>query len=292
MTTPPQEETQQAPMLSTDQLRQLSADVARIARAAGDIILGIYGSKYAVETKTDDTPVTTADLAADDHIHTALEQLSHSFPVLSEESADIPRKERKQWQTYWLVDPLDGTREFIKRNGEFSVNIALIHDGKPILGVVYAPVLDDLYFAYADGGAWKQSSALEPAKRISVRKMPESGPTVARSRARHTSSRLQSYLNKLGEHDEVSIGSALKSCLVAEGTADVYPCLGPTSEWDSAAAHCLVTEAGGRVTDAHMQPLEYNTKDSLLNPHFFVSGDNSEDWSQYLEPEPKQAHIK
>jgi len=224
-------------------------------------------------------------MAADQHIQKQLEALTPEIPVLSEESAKVPYAERTQWDTYWLVDPLDGTREFIKGNGEFSVNIALIHNKAPILGVVYAPVMDNLYFAFRDGGAWKQSSADDPAKRIRVRKAPSAGPTIARSRARTTGPKLRAFLSNLGKHSEVTMGSALKSCLVAEGAADLYPRLGPTSEWDTGAAQCIVTEAGGQFTDTAMRTLRYNTKDSLINPPFFVCGDSGEDWSEYLESE-------
>lgn len=269
--------------LSAAELHQLAHRVNAVARSAGDIILRIYSSDYDVETKTDNSPVTSADMAADKHIQSKLEALTPEIPVLSEESAKIPYAERTQWDTYWLVDPLDGTREFIKGNGEFSVNIALIHHKSPILGVVYAPVMDDLYFAYRGGGAWKQSSANDPAKRIRVRKAPSSGPTIARSRARTTGPKLRAFLANLGKHNEVTMGSALKSCLVAEGAADLYPRLGPTSEWDTGAAQCIVTEAGGQFTDTEMRTLRYNTKDSLINPPFFVCGDSGEDWSEYLE---------
>lgn len=265
-------------------LHRLVAKVNALARSAGQVILRIYDGDYQVETKSDQSPVTCADVAADRHIQSALEAITPGVPVLSEESAKIPYAERHQWQTYWLVDPLDGTREFIKGNGEFSVNIALIHAGEPVLGVVYAPVLDTLYFAYRGGGAWKQSDGQEPAERIHVRPEPQS-PVVARSRSRHTSQALRAFLDNLGEHGEVNMGSALKSCLVAEGAADLYPRLGPTSEWDTGAAQCIVTEAGGHFIDTHMRPLRYNTKDSLLNPSFFVCGDSDTDWSAYLEHE-------
>jgi 3'(2'), 5'-bisphosphate nucleotidase len=166
--------------------------------------------------------------------------------VLSEESASLSFEERSSWNSYWLVDPLDGTREFIKRNGEFTVNIALIEDGVAVLSVVYVPVTGVTYLACKGQGAFKQEASERRA--ISVRKL----------------------------------GSSLKLCLVAEGVADIYPRLGPTSEWDTAAAQCVVEQAGGFVTGTDMQPLRYNTKDSLLNPFFLVFGDDSRDWSEYL----------
>ncbi len=272
--------------VSADYLRTLAPEINAIARSAGDIILRFYSAGYDIQTKADQSPVTSADLAADHHIQTALQRLTPDIPVLSEESAEVPYVERHKWQTYWLVDPLDGTREFIKGNGEFSVNIALIHQEEPVLGAVYAPVMDDLYYAYRDGGAWKQNDATDSAQKIQVRNTPSAGPTIARSRSRQTGPKLRAFLENLGQHEEVNMGSALKSCLVAEGSADLYPRLGPTSEWDTGAAQCIVTEAGGQFTDTLMQPLRYNTKDSLINPPFFVSGGSGKNWSKYLDTKP------
>ncbi len=262
-------------------------DVVAIARSAGRKILELYDSDVDVTSKDDDTPLTTADLAANQLIIDSLKQLDPTLPILSEESCGIPFSERFEWDTYWLVDPLDGTREFINRNGEFSVNIALIHEGLSILGVVHAPVLDVTYWAHRGTGAWKQAGDQEPVP-IKVRTAPTSGVTVARSRAPLTGGLLSRFLDKLGSYKEVAMGSALKSCLVAEGRADVYARLGPTSEWDTGAAQCIVEEAGGHITDTKMQDLRYNTKDSLLNPHFFVFGEGEHNWSDYLEKDAKE----
>ncbi|HEX5637279.1 MAG TPA: 3'(2'),5'-bisphosphate nucleotidase CysQ, partial [Gammaproteobacteria bacterium] len=180
-----------------------------------------------------------------------------------------------------LVDPLDGTREFIKRNGEFTVNIALIESGRSILGVIVVPVTDVRYFAWRDGGTWKQQGS-QAAKKIHVSKIDSSKPLrVAGSRS-HGSDKMQQFIEKIGACEMVSMGSSLKFCLVAEGKADLYPRLGLTSEWDTAAAQCVVEEAGGHVTTTDMKPMRYNTKDSLLNPEFFVFGDNSRNWQSYL----------
>lgn len=254
--------------------------VKDIAARAGERILEIYDSEFAVQHKDDKTPLTEADLAAHRTILAGLSALTPDIPVLSEESATIPFAQRSGWTRYWLVDPLDGTREFIKRNGEFTVNIALVHDGRVELGVVYVPVTKLSYYACAGGGAFKQVADATP-ERIRVRKLG-SGPVIVAGSRSHSGDSLKRFLDNLGEHELVSMGSALKSCLVAEGKADLYPRLGPTSEWDTAAAQCVVEEAGGRVTGMDMQPLRYNTKDSLLNPHFFVFGDASRDWSTYL----------
>jgi len=241
--------------------------VVLIAKVAGKKILEHYESGVTVTSKEDDTPLTEADLAANKIIIEQLRSLSPELPILTEESCGIPFAERHEWNTYWLVDPLDGTREFINHN---------------ILGVVHAPVLDVTYWARRGCGAWKQVADGEPES-ISVRTAPEKGVTVARSRAPLTGGLLNRFLDKLGEYKVVSMGSALKSCLVAEGRADVYAKLGPTGEWDTGAAQCIVEEAGGHVTDTSMRELRYNTKDSLLNPHFFVFGAGDHNWSDYLD---------
>jgi len=261
-------------------LEYLCAITSDIAKQAGQKILEIYDSHYQIEQKADNTPVTTADLIAHKIIVEGLSELTSDIPVLSEESTKIPFETRKQWHRYWLVDPLDGTREFIKRNGEFTVNIALIENHKSILGVIYVPVTKDNYFAWKNGGAFKTEFG-QAHKRIHARKLPSQKPVIAGSRS-HASDRLKDYLDKLGDINLISMGSSLKSCLVAEGKADLYPRLGLTSEWDTAAAQCIVEEAGGYITDTNMQPMRYNTKDSLLNPEFFVFGDDSCDWASYL----------
>lgn len=272
--------------LETSNLKRLSLECLDIARDAGDAILAIYESGFNVEEKEDKSPLTDADLASHNLILQRLTELTPDIPILSEESAKLPFEERASWETYWLVDPLDGTREFVKRNGEFTVNIALIHKHQSIIGVINVPVLDVDYYAWQNGGCYKTEKKGE-AKRISVKKLDGSSLTVAGSRS-HGSEMMQQYMAKLGadnneQLETLGMGSSLKFCLVAEGRADLYPRLGLTSEWDTAAAHCIVVEAGGYITKTDMTALEYNTKDSLLNPFFFVFGDNSRDWSQYLE---------
>ena len=255
-------------------------DLLQLARDAGAAILEVYNTDFDVERKQDDSPLTQADLASHHTIVEALQRLTPEIPVLSEESASIPFETRRGWERYWLIDPLDGTKEFIKRNGEFTVNIALIEGDRPTLGVVYAPVLDRLYYGDTEHGAWLQNGQETP-RQIHVAAQRRDPARVAGSRS-HAGESLQRYLSNLGEHELVSMGSSLKLCLVAEGEADLYPRLGPTSEWDTAASQAVVEAAGGRVTTLDMQPLRYNTKDSLLNPEFFVFGDESEDWSRYL----------
>lgn len=263
---------------------RLTREALAIAHVAGQRIVEVYAAKDCeINYKSDHTPVTTADLAAHEIIVEHLQQLEPSLPVLSEESDGVSFEERLRWPTYWLVDPLDGTREFLRRNGEFSVNIALIDNNRPIAGVIVAPVLGIAYFATAGSGAYKQVEGDDPHL-IRVRTAPQP-VTVARSRSPTTGPRLQQFLDGLGEHDEIPMGSALKSCLVAEGVADVYARLGPTGEWDTAAAQCIVEEAGGYIRDVHQQDLTYNLRESLINPNFLVFGDDQVDWVQHLPPE-------
>ena len=255
-------------------------DVIAIARLAGEHILEIYNTDFDIEKKADNSPLTQADMAAHNTIVEGLEKLTPDIPVLSEESADIPFTERATWNKYWLVDPLDGTREFIKRNGEFTVNIALIENHEAILGVIYTPVTGVTHFASRGNGAFKISAAGE-TRQIKTRRKTHDKSIVAGSRS-HRGDSLEAFLARIGDYDIISMGSSLKSCLVAEGAADIYPRLGPTSEWDTAAAQCIVEEAGGIITQTNRQPLRYNTKESLLNPHFLVIGDPDFDWTQYL----------
>lgn len=255
--------------------------VVDIAREACRRILDFYEADCTVERKEDKTPLTEADIAAHNAIVAGLGRLTPTIPVLSEESATIPFAERQQWSRYWLVDPLDGTREFLKRNGEFTVNIALIEDHVPVLGVICVPVSGQVYYACQGHGAYRLDPNGEP-QRLHVRSQRRATLIVAGSRS-HRGSSLEAFLQKAGPHDLVSMGSSLKSCLVAEGKADIYPRLGPTSEWDTAAAQAVVEEAGGYLTDTQLQRLRYNTKESLLNPHFLVYGDASVDWRAYLD---------
>lgn len=255
--------------------------VLALAKQAGRRIMEIYQSDFRVGEKDDHSPLTAADLASHHCLVEGLTALYPKHPVLSEESAALPFKERAEWETYWLIDPLDGTKEFVKRNGEFTVNIALIHRNEPVLGVVYAPAKELSYFASEGCGAFRQVGEAEPEN---IEVCP-SAPAIVRvvgSRS-HATVDLGLYLSRLGDHELVSIGSSLKLCLVAEGAADLYPRIGLTSEWDTAAAHAVVKEAGGSVVDLAGQPLRYNTKESILNPYFLVYGDRSRDWCRYAE---------
>ncbi len=245
------------------------SQVVAIAKQAGAAIMEIYAAPdAAVSSKADQSPLTAADLASHRIICESLAQLTPNLPILSEESAEIPAAQRMTWKKYWLVDPLDGTKEFIKRNGEFTVNIALIENGEPILGVVYAPVLDVCYCAARGAGAYMQRGAgTAQSIKVKAHAAGESINVVA-SRS-HSDARTEALLKQLGDCATIGMGSSLKLCLVAEGMAHFYPRLGPTMEWDTAAAHAVVNEAGGTVCNAAGDELTYNKVD-MHNSEFFV----------------------
>ncbi|MGH8530794.1 MAG: 3'(2'),5'-bisphosphate nucleotidase CysQ [Nevskiales bacterium] len=258
---------------------ELLPEVVKIARDAGRKILEIYAAGFEVTHKDDRSPLTAADLAAHSLIMASLEAFAPDYPRLSEEGSEISFAERRQWQSYWLIDPLDGTREFVQRTGEFTVNIALIHQQRPVLGVVHVPAQDTSYFAAQGAGAWRQAGD-GPLDAIYTRRAPSELHVLA-SRS-HPSERDAKLLAKLPIHTELNAGSALKFGLVAEGQADFYPRLGPTSEWDTAAGQCVVEQAGGLVVGTDFKPLRYNAKDSLLNPDFYVFGDPLYHWKSLL----------
>ena len=264
-----------------DELTALVDDILKISQQAGEKILDIYETNFSVSNKDDNSPLTAADVAAHKTICAGLTQLTPDTPILSEESAEVSFETRKQWKQYWLVDPLDGTREFIKRNGEFSVNIALIENHKSIMGVIHIPVKKESYTATLNNGSYKYDETNNKNK-ITIKQTDSRNITIAGSRS-HANPKLKSFINRLDEAEVLSIGSSLKFCLVAEGKADIYPRFGPTSEWDTAAAQCIVEEAGGLVVDTAFKPLMYNTKDSLLNPAFIVIADQNFDWKPYLK---------
>lgn len=266
--------------MNAEQHRNLLEPLCDLARRAGIAILEVYGREdFQVQHKADDSPLTLADQAAHRILAAGLAELTPDIPLLSEEGRAVPYEERRHWPRYWLIDPLDGTKEFIKRNGEFTVNIALVEQGRPVLGVVHAPVLDRCYFGALTAGAWLRT--VDGTQPLNTRKagMPL---TLVVSRS-HRSGATETLLERLPEHETTSMGSSLKFCLVAEGAADLYPRFGPTSEWDTAAAQAVVEAAGGRVTDLALRPLPYNSKESLLNADFLVVGDPDYDWGRYLE---------
>ena len=253
----------------------LLVDVLALARRAGDAILAVYAQHFEVTTKDDRSPLTLADLRSHEIIEQGLRALTPDVPVLSEESSAIPYEVRSGWKRFWLVDPLDGTKEFVSRNGEFTVNIALIDERAPVLGVVHVPVQDVTYSGVRGGGAhrWKDRER----EAIEVR-VPAATPLRIVGSRSHRGDSLDRVLPKLEPYELVAVGSSLKFCMVAEGAADFYPRFGPTSEWDTAAAQAVVEAAGGAVVKLDGKPLDYNTKAELLNPHFLVYGDRSRDW--------------
>lgn len=254
------------------------APIVSLSRKAGEAILKIYKNPtedWNVQTKTDDSPLTQADLAANAEICATLEELYPDIPIMSEETKAAPYEERSKWTHYWCVDPLDGTKEFVKRNGEFTVNIALMksleHGAQPILGVVHAPVLGVTYYAAEGVGAYKKDADGE--EKIAVKDFSEDdeGLILVCSRS-HLDERTQKFLDKFKNATTKSMGSSLKFMLVASGEAHIYPRMAPTMEWDTAASQIVVEEAGGIVLDADtMKPLRYN-KENLRNPYFFVYG--------------------
>jgi 3'(2'), 5'-bisphosphate nucleotidase len=244
-------------------------EIVSIAKQAGDVIMEIYAKDFRIEYKEDESPLTEADKKANDVIVAGLERLSVKFPILSEEGKNIPYEERKDWEYFWMVDPLDGTKEFIKKNDEFTVNIALIYNHKPVLGVVYAPVLGEMYWAKKGGGAYKDGQQLPLSTNIELHKQLR----VVASKS-HLSPETQDYIDDLAKTTAsiecVSKGSSLKLVMIAEGSADIYPRLAPTMEWDTAAADAVVREAGKMTYQAVQNlPLVYN-KENLLNPWFIV----------------------
>ncbi len=253
-----------------DDSAQLSALVA-IARRAGEAIMEVYGTAFAVEHKADSSPLTQADRRAHDIIVAGLKQLDPDTAILSEESAQEDVAGRSDWQRYYLVDPLDGTKEFIKRNGEFTVNIALVEGHRAVAGTVHAPALGVTYWGALGAGAQRTAADQDPHT-IRVTAPCQDPVRVVGSRS-HRGASLERFLAGLPRHAMVPMGSSLKICLVAAGDADVYPRLGPTSEWDTAAAQAILESAGGYMIDLEGQPLRYNTKKDLLNPYFLAFGD-------------------
>ncbi len=249
---------------------------------ASEKIMKIYTTEFTVEKKNDNSPLTQADKASHEIIEADL--IKTGIPVLSEEGKNIPYMKRKQWKKLWIVDPLDGTKEFVKRNGEFTVNIALIQEGIPVIGVIHAPVLKTLYFSEKDLGAWKTDD-IENGENISgidtilvkSSQLPVSNPerpyTIVASRS-HMNKETKAFIHKLeaekGHIETISRGSSLKLCQVAEGAADIYPRFGPTMEWDTAAGQAIVMHSGGSVIRTKDQTiLQYNRED-LLNPWFIA----------------------
>ncbi|MEM6722550.1 MAG: 3'(2'),5'-bisphosphate nucleotidase CysQ [Bacteroidota bacterium] len=248
-----------------------------IARSAGAAIMDIYhnASDIEIQSKDDNSPLTKADKAANAIICEGLEKLPLQFPIISEENKAVPYETRKDYKQFWLVDPLDGTKEFIKRNGEFTVNIALVEDGRPVLGVVYAPDPKKMYYALKGHGAHYLHESEEKQLQANAFTLADSDLGVVCSRS-HLNEETQAFIDRLDNPEKVSKGSSLKFLILAEGGAHVYPRLAPTMEWDTGAAQIILEEAGGKVLRADdKNPLVYN-KENLLNPYFIAYGNTSD----------------
>ncbi|WP_417513646.1 3'(2'),5'-bisphosphate nucleotidase CysQ [Marinobacter sp.] len=246
----------------------LLADVIRLADEASAKVLRIYQSDFKVNYKEDESPITAADIASHEIIVKGLRNLSQDIPILSEEGAQASWEERKQWRRFWLVDPIDGTKEFTQRSGEFTVNIALIENGEPVMGVVTAPALKEAFWGIKGEGAHRRDRSGQ-IHRIRVAEPPATKRVIASKN--HMNDETRNFIRALGAHKTLQAGSSLKFCRIAEGHADIYPRMGPTSEWDTAAAHAVLLAAGGNVHTLEGQPLQYG-KEDVLNPYFIAAG--------------------
>ena len=244
------------------------SDVIRLADEASEKVLHIYQSDFKVNYKEDQSPITAADMASHDIIVRGLRQISRDIPILSEEGAQAPWEERKSWRRFWLIDPIDGTKDFTQRTGEFTVNIAMIEDGEPVMGVVTAPALKEAFWGIKGEGAHMRDRTGR-THRIRVAEPRETLRVVASKN--HLNDETRAFIDALGPHEVVQAGSSLKLCRIAEGHADIYPRMGPTCEWDTAAAHAVLLAAGGKVQTVEGQPLTYG-KEDVLNPYFVAAG--------------------
>ena len=250
----------------------LIQEVIRISKQAGKAIMEVYQTDFDVQVKEDYSPVTKADKRANTIIENGLMSVGSTLPILSEEGREISYEERKEWDIFWLVDPLDGTKDFIKKNDEFTVNIALVEDQQPVLGVVYAPAIDLLYYGCLENGAWKKQ-ANNSVEVMKVATPVDATVQIASSRS-HPSGKMEAFLRQFKEYELHPMGSSLKICLVSDGSVHLYPRLGPTMEWDTAAAHAVLKSAGGEIIQfGTSAPLLYN-KQELFNPKF-IAGDLS-----------------
>lgn len=244
-------------------------DLTRISREAGDSIIEIYkNSESDYATKDDNSPLTKADIISNRVIIEGLKTLTPKLPVLSEEGASIPLSIRSKWDEFWLIDPLDGTKEFIKRNGEFTVNIALIKNNQPIFGLIYVPVTKELFYGSEKTGSFRIKDSRR--EKIRVKKSSNTNIRVVTSRS-HPSNELNTFIKRIKNASIVSIGSSLKFCLVASGKADIYPRFGPTSEWDTGAGEAILKFAGGQTVTMDNAPISYNQKESTINPSFIAA---------------------
>ena len=248
--------------------QKLIEQLIDISKEAGEAILEIYSTNFDYKVKDDSSPLTKADIVSNNIICERLESLNPNIPILSEENSEIPFKIRSSWKQYWLIDPLDGTKEFIKRNGEFTVNIALIDNMKPVIGVIHAPVLNETYWGSISEGSFYLKENNQEEK-LCIEKDISNIVTVAVSRS-HPSEKLNAFLKKIEGCNIITVGSSLKFCLIARGLADIYPRFGPTSEWDTAAGEAILKYSGGEIVTSHAKNIQYNTKNDHINPNFIA----------------------
>ncbi len=260
---------------------ELVRSVIGICERAAAVVMAVYAKPFKVRHKDDQSPVTDADIASDALINEALTGLSSKYPVLSEESECPSFELRSSWKRYWLVDPLDGTQGFVSRRGDFTINVALVDGHRPVLGVIYVPENNVCYYAREGNGAFRIDSGCNP-RRLATTANAKRPLRVVTGRSRRNPL-TGAFIESLGEVRVEHLGSALKSCRIAEGRADIYPGFSRTSEWDTAAAQCIVEEAGGGITDLEGRPLRYNTHAGLRNPKFVAVGDTRRDWAGALK---------
>ena len=243
----------------------------KISKNAGDAIMDIYESDFDVNLKSDQSPLTKADILSNKIICQSLKKITPDIPILSEESSDIAYHERSKWNQYWLIDPLDGTKEFIKKNGEFTTNIALIFENRPIYGMIHVPASNEIFWGSKEMGSYHlKGDSLSDMKKISASQEKKDSLRIVSSRS-HPSGGLKILLEKLEKFELVRVGSSLKFCLIAKGEADCYPRLGPTCEWDTAAGEIIAESAGANIVNLENKTMKYNHKENYLNPHFLVS---------------------
>ncbi|WP_206483222.1 3'(2'),5'-bisphosphate nucleotidase CysQ [Thalassotalea sp. G2M2-11] len=269
-------------------LEQLLTIALDSSKKAGIEVAKHYSSgDYTAETKDDNSPVTSADLAANQVLMDELQRLSPNIPIISEEVGALPLAQRKQWQRYWLLDPIDGTGEFIIGSGDFAVNVALVDNGWPVIGVIHAPDHHTTYYGQRQLGAFKETSTGSQA--IKVASYDGERPIKVAISRRQKLHLMGQYLNDAFDYQHIAYGScSLKNCLIAEGVADCYLRIGPTGEWDTGASQCILEQAGGKILDSEFNPLSYNLRESLMNPDFISLGSSSIPWQQVIRPHRAQ----
>ena len=267
--------------MNVEKLLSVALDSAK--KAGVEVAKHYKNGDYTSEIKEDNSPVTSADIAANDVLMDCLKTLTPNIPIISEEVGALPLQSRKNWERYWLLDPIDGTGEFILGSGDFAVNIALVENGWPSIGVIHAPDRQVTYYGQKGLGAFKETA--EQSKQIYVEAYDQKRPIKVAVSLRQKLSLMGQYLNPDFEYEYVPLGScSLKNCIIAEGLADCYLRIGPTGEWDTGASHCILEQAGGAIIDSEFNPLSYNRRESLMNPDFMSLGNQSIDWKKIVIP--------